>query len=52
MTRTQAKFYVAGGIILAAGGFVVSGPSVPNFWVWMVMPSIMIVGGAIRLLRS
>jgi hypothetical protein len=52
MTRTQAKIYVAGGIVVAIGGFIVSGPSVPNFWMWMALPAVMFVGGTIRLLCS
>jgi hypothetical protein len=52
MTRNQAKLYVVGGLLLAAGGFAVSGPSVPNFWLWMAMPTIMVVGGGIRLMRK
>lgn len=52
MTRIQAKIYVAGGIVVAIGGFVIAGPSLPNFVMWMALPTIMIVGGTIRLLRS
>lgn len=52
MTRLQAKIFVVGGLLLAVGGFIVSGPSVPNFWQWMVLPGIMVAGGTIRLLRK
>ena len=52
MTRTQAKIYVVGGLVMAVGGVAVAGPSVPNFWLWMAMPAIMIAGGTVRLLRA
>lgn len=52
MTRTQAKIYVAGGLAVAVIGFAASGPGVPNFWLWMTMPAVMVVGGAVRLLRK
>lgn len=52
MTRLQAKIFVVAGLLLAVGGWAVSGPTVPNFWLWMAMPGIMVVGGIIRLMRK
>lgn len=52
MTRTQAKFYVVGGLALIVGGFTVAGPAVSNFWLWLLLPTIMIGGGTVRLLRK
>jgi len=52
MTKKQAMIYVVGGMIMAVGGFVVAGPSVPNFWLWMTLPAIMVAGGTIRLMRG
>jgi hypothetical protein len=52
MTRIQAIIYVGGGTCLIVLGTVVSGPSVPNFWLWMALPAIMIVRGTVRLLRA
>lgn len=52
MSRNQAKPYIIGGVVIAIGGFAVAGPSVPNFWLWMCMPAIMVAGGAVRLLRK
>ena len=49
MSRGQAVIYVVGGVILTGIGFIVSGPSVPNFWLWLALPGIMVVGGTIRL---
>ncbi|EPZ14394.1 hypothetical protein M622_18560 [Thauera terpenica 58Eu] len=50
MTRQQARVYIACGLALMGLGFAISGPSVPNFWLWMTLPGIMIAGGIIRLL--
>jgi hypothetical protein len=52
MTRLQAKIFIVGGLLLAAGGWLVSEPSVPNFWLWLALPGIMVVGGIIRLMRK
>lgn len=52
MTRLQAKIFVVGGLLLAAGGWVISGPSVANFWQWLALPAIMVVGGVIRPMRK
>lgn len=52
MTREQAVIYIVGGLAVIVVGFVISGPSVPNFWIWLALPGIAVVGGIIRLLRS
>lgn len=52
MTRVQAKIYVVGGIALTVFGFFISGPAVPNFWLWLALPGIVITGGVLRLLRK
>ncbi|MGD9710276.1 MAG: hypothetical protein AB7U65_10695 [Halothiobacillaceae bacterium] len=50
MNRRQAPVYIVGGLALVGLGFAISGPSVPNFWLWMTLPGMMIAGGIIRLL--
>lgn len=50
MSRGQAVVYIVGGVILTGLGLVVSGPSVPNFWLWLALPGIMVAGGVIRLM--
>lgn len=51
MTKRQAPIYIVGGLALAAFGFAVSGPSAPNFWLWLALPGIMVAAGIFRLLR-
>lgn len=51
MTRGQAKVYVVGGLAVAGLGFAISGPAAPNFWLWLALPAIMILGGVFRLTR-
>lgn len=50
MTKKQAPIYIILGLILVGLGFTLSGPSVPNFWLWLTLPGMMIAGGIIRLL--
>lgn len=52
MSRAQAIVFIVGGLLLVALGFTISGPSAPNFWLWLALPGIMIAGGCIRLLRD
>ena len=52
MSKQQARIYIAGGLALAGFGLAVSGPSVPGFGLWMLMPCIMVAGGIFRLLRE
>lgn len=49
--RNNAVIYIVGGFAVAAFGFIFSGPSAPNFWLWLTLPGLMVVGGVFRLLR-
>ena len=51
MTRKHAKIYIFLGLTLAGFGFYESGPAVHNFWLWLTLPSLLVVGGIARLLR-
>lgn len=45
--KLQGVLYMVLGLALAVFGFVVSGPTVENFWVWMLMPGIVFLAGSI-----
>lgn len=51
MSKQHAPLYIVGGLALAVFGYAVSGPSTPNFGLWLVMPCVLVAGGVLRLLR-
>lgn len=51
MSKQHAPLYIVGGLALAGFGYAVSGPSTPNFGLWLVIPCVLVAGGVLRLLR-
>lgn len=49
--QTTCPLRIIGGLALAGFGYAVSGPSTPNFGLWLVMPCVLVAGGVLRLLR-
>lgn len=51
MNKKHAPLDIIGGLILMVLGFALSGPSVPNFWLWMTLPGLMVARGIFRMMR-
>lgn len=50
--KTQGVVYIVLSIALVLLGFVISGPAVDNFMIWLLMPGMMFLTGAVLIWRS